>query len=93
MAFNITGITAICATVIFYKNMYFFYILGRSLLVFPGMSNFCGFKYPMTSVIDKFKSKGYSIMLDASALVSTCPLDLKNVKPDFACLSFYKLFG
>jgi molybdenum cofactor sulfurtransferase len=33
------------------------------------------------------------VLLDAAAFVSTHPLDLTAVKPDFVPVSFYKLFG
>lgn len=32
-------------------------------------------------------------VLDAASLVSTSPLDLSSVKPDFVTISFYKMFG
>ena len=32
-------------------------------------------------------------MLDAATFVSTNQLDLGTYKPDFVCMSFYKLFG
>lgn len=32
-------------------------------------------------------------VLDAASLVSTSPLDLSVVKPDFVTISFYKMFG
>jgi selenocysteine lyase/cysteine desulfurase len=33
------------------------------------------------------------VVLDAAAHVATHPLDLRAVKPDFVCISFYKIFG
>lgn len=35
----------------------------------------------------------YYTVLDAASLVSTSPLDVGSVKPDFVALSFYKMFG
>ncbi|XP_075212171.1 molybdenum cofactor sulfurase isoform X2 [Lycorma delicatula] len=78
----------------------------NSLFVFPAQCNFSGLKYPLTwiekchqGVLNK-KHKGratsnekWYCMLDAAALVSTSQLDLSTYKPDFVCLSFYKLFG
>lgn len=32
-------------------------------------------------------------ILDAATFASTNPLDLSSVKPDFVCISFYKIFG
>lgn len=31
--------------------------------------------------------------MDAAAFIPTNPLDLSKVKPDFVCMSFYKIFG
>ena len=33
------------------------------------------------------------MLLDAAAFVPTNPLSLRTIKPDFVCLSFYKMFG
>lgn len=33
------------------------------------------------------------VLLDASKYVSAAPLDLSKYKPDYVCLSFYKIFG
>ncbi|XP_016954615.1 molybdenum cofactor sulfurase [Drosophila biarmipes] len=35
----------------------------------------------------------YYICLDAASLVATSPLDLQKHRPDYVCLSFYKVFG
>lgn len=64
----------------------------KGLLAFPAMSNFCGFKYPVSSVLTKW-NKNWNTLLDASALVSTCALNLSHLQPDFVVLSFYKIFG
>ena len=34
---------------------------------------------------------GWDVLLDAAAFVPTNQLDLKEVKPDFVCVSFYKI--
>lgn len=74
---------------------------GNSLFVFPAQCNFSGFKYPLneigrfqtnnenTSIV---KSNRY-VCLDAAAFVSTNNLDLEKWRPDFVCVSFYKIFG
>lgn len=80
---------------------------GRALLTYPAQNNFNGFKYPISSMdrikngcFNKYVNKNgaeisynWYILLDAASFVSTSYLDLKNVQPDFLCLSFYKLFG
>ncbi|XP_068154650.1 molybdenum cofactor sulfurase [Drosophila tropicalis] len=35
----------------------------------------------------------YYVCLDAASYAATNPLDLQKYKPDFVCLSFYKIFG
>ncbi|KAK7077079.1 hypothetical protein SK128_012878 [Halocaridina rubra] len=37
--------------------------------------------------------KQWYVLLDASSYVSTCPLDLSELKADFVPISFYKIFG
>ncbi|PVD35835.1 hypothetical protein C0Q70_02804 [Pomacea canaliculata] len=76
---------------------------GSSLFVFPGQSNYSGRKYPLEWV--GWAQKGdlafqrslvaekWFVVLDAACLVSTSPLDLSLVRPDFVTLSFYKMFG
>lgn len=74
---------------------------GNSLFVFPAQCNFNGFKYPLDGVrcfqtanesmpIDQ--SKRY-VCLDTAAFVPTNILDLNKYRPDFVCISFYKIFG
>ena len=59
---------------------------------FPAMSNFNGRKYPL-SWIRTLQSSSHLVLLDAASYVSTNPLDLSSVKPDFVVISFYKMFG
>ncbi|KAI9784002.1 MAG: hypothetical protein M1839_002947 [Geoglossum umbratile] len=70
------------------------------LFAYPAQSNMTGRRLPSNwagrlrrSCLAKHR-KTYS-MLDAAALVSTCPLDLSSPDeaPDFTVLSFYKIFG
>lgn len=66
----------------------------NSLLVFPGQCNFSGFKLPcMRPIIDRYQMAGSYVCLDAASLVSTSVLDLQQIRPDYVCLSFYKMFG
>ncbi|CAO4387029.1 unnamed protein product [Caenorhabditis nigoni] len=64
----------------------------NSMFVFTAMSNFCGKKYDLT-LIDKLQNKGWSVCVDAAALVSSTPLDLTAHRPNFVAFSFYKIFG
>jgi len=63
-----------------------------NLFAFPAQSNFSGVKHPL-SWIAQAQSKGYDVLLDAAAFVATNKLSLKDYKPDFVCVSFYKMFG
>ncbi|XP_053996979.1 molybdenum cofactor sulfurase 1 [Hylaeus anthracinus] len=76
---------------------------SNSLFVYPAQCNFSGLKYPLkwiesvhngmlSNTISNTSTKWY-VLLDASAFVSTNDLDLSLYKPDFVCLSFYKMFG
>ncbi|GLH12513.1 Molybdenum cofactor sulfurase 1 [Gryllus bimaculatus] len=77
----------------------------NSLFVYPAQCNFSGVKYPLSWVSKVqsglmscnnaeccYNTKWYCC-LDAASFVSTNDLDLSVVKPDFVCISFYKMFG
>ncbi len=64
----------------------------QKLLAFPAQSNVSGVKHPL-SWIEKAQALGWDVLLDAAAYVPTSRLDLKQVKPDFVSVSFYKIFG
>ncbi|HSG46297.1 MAG TPA: aminotransferase class V-fold PLP-dependent enzyme [Longimicrobiales bacterium] len=65
---------------------------GPSLLGFPAQSNFSGVKQPL-GLVAEARERGFRVFLDTAAYVPTNPLDLGAVGPDFACVSFYKMFG
>lgn len=68
------------------------------LFAYPAQSNMDGRRLPLSWTSQLRSSKHgthvYSL-LDATALVSTFPLDLSNAStaPDFTVVSFYKIFG
>ena len=64
----------------------------NNLFAFPAQSNFSGVKHPL-ELVTHAQAKGWHVLLDAAAYVPTNPLDLSVVKPDFVCMSFYKMFG
>ncbi|WDT67331.1 aminotransferase class V-fold PLP-dependent enzyme [Cloacibacterium sp. TD35] len=64
----------------------------NKLFAFPAQSNVSGVKHDL-SWIKKAQDLGWDVLLDAAAFVPTNQLDLKEVKPDFVCVSFYKIFG
>src|ERR1700722_1699584 len=63
-----------------------------NLFAYPAQSNFSGVKHPL-DLVAKAQNRGWSVLLDAAALVPTSRLDLTAVRPDFVTLSFYKMFG
>ena len=70
-----------------------FKLTHSGLVAFPAQCNFNGFKYPLT-LIEKFhRNPDTFVLLDASSFLSTSRLDLNIDKPDYICLSFYKIFG
>ena len=62
------------------------------LFAYPAQSNFSGVRHPLAWV-DSARAAGYDVLLDAAAFAPTSPLRLDSVRPDFVCLSFYKMFG
>lgn len=76
---------------------------GNSLFVYSAQCNFSGLKYPLkwikdvhagalSSVVSEPSTRWY-VLLDAAGFAPTNNLDLSTSKPDFLCLSFYKMFG
>jgi selenocysteine lyase/cysteine desulfurase len=63
-----------------------------SLLALPAQSNFSGVKHPAT-LVAAARERGFRVLLDTAALAPSCPLELDRVRPDFACVSFYKMMG
>lgn len=63
-----------------------------NLFAYPAQSNFSGVKHPL-DWIPRAQKKGWNVLLDAAAFVSTTRLDLGAVRPDFMTVSFYKMFG
>ncbi len=64
----------------------------RGLFAFPAQSNFSGVRYPL-SLVDEAHAQGLDVLLDVAAYVPSHALSLREVRADFAALSFYKLFG
>ena len=65
---------------------------GPSLFAFPAQSNFSGVQHPLDLVAEA-REAGYDVLLDTAAYAPTSRLHLADVQPDFACISFYKMFG
>ena len=64
----------------------------RGLFAYPAQSNFSGVQHPLAWV-DLAQAAGYDVLLDVAAFVPANRLDLGAVKPEFATVSWYKMFG
>ena len=65
---------------------------GHNLFAVPAQSNFTGVQHPL-AWIELAHQHGWDVLLDAASFVPTNRLDLSVHKPDFVCVSFYKMFG
>ena len=65
---------------------------AHNLLAFPAQSNFSGVQHPL-AMVDEAHAAGWDVLVDAAAFAPTNRLDIARVRPDFATLSFYKMFG
>lgn len=65
---------------------------AADLFAFPAQSNFTGVKHPL-DLIAYAHDRGWDVLLDAAAYVSTNRLILRELQPDFVSISFYKMFG
>jgi selenocysteine lyase/cysteine desulfurase len=65
---------------------------GHNLFAYPAQSNFSGVQHSL-DWIARAQAKGWEVLLDAAAFVSTNRLDLGRWQADFVPLSFYKMFG
>jgi len=65
---------------------------AHRLVAFPAQSNFSGVKHPL-DLVDEAHAAGWCVLLDAAAFVPTNRLNLAHVRPEFAAVSFYKMFG
>jgi len=66
--------------------------VGAGLVALPAQSNFSGVQHPL-ALVERARSLGYTVLLDAAAYVPTSPLSLRRVPADFVACSFYKMFG
>jgi selenocysteine lyase/cysteine desulfurase len=64
----------------------------NNLFAYPAQSNFSAVQHPL-EWIGRARAKGWDVLLDAAAFAPSNRLDLALWKPDFAPLSFYKIFG
>lgn len=65
---------------------------SANLFAFPAQSNFSGVQHPLES-ISQAQQLGWDVLVDIAAFAPTNHFDMSRWKPDFAVLSFYKLFG
>ena len=64
----------------------------RGLFAYPAQSHFSGVQHPLRW-IEMAHERGFDVLLDTAAYVSSNSLDLSVVKPDFVPISWYKVFG
>jgi selenocysteine lyase/cysteine desulfurase len=62
------------------------------LFAMPAQSNYSGVQHPI-GLVDEAHKAGWRVLLDTAAFAPTNRLDLGEVPADFACVSFYKMFG
>ena len=62
------------------------------LFAYPAQSNFSGVQHPLAWV-ERAQAAGYDVLLDAAAYVPASRLDLREVRPEFVTVSWYKVFG
>ncbi|KAI9010581.1 pyridoxal phosphate-dependent transferase [Hyaloraphidium curvatum] len=65
---------------------------GPHLFAYPAQSNVTGVKHPL-KYVRWAQELGWIVLCDVAAFVPSSRLDLGVVKPQFAPLSFYKMFG
>jgi len=65
---------------------------GNNLFAYPAQSNFSGVQHSL-DWIEIAQAKGWDVLLDCAAFAPSNRLDLRQIKPDFVPLSFYKIFG
>lgn len=65
---------------------------GPSLLAFPAQSNFSGVRHPL-SLVEEARDRGWRVLLDAASWLGSAGLEVSGVRPDFLCLSIYKIAG
>ncbi len=64
----------------------------NKLFAFPAQSNASGVQHSLEWV-KKSQALGWDVLLDVAAFAPTSKLDLSVISPEFAALSFYKMFG
>ncbi|XP_064555458.1 molybdenum cofactor sulfurase isoform X1 [Drosophila montana] len=53
----------------------------------------CIWTEPAGERVNNTNNNNYYVCLDAASFAASSPLDLQRHRPDFVCLSFYKIFG
>src|SRR5262249_28541718 len=65
---------------------------ARHLFAFPAQSNFSGVQHDL-GLVRAAQRHGWHVLVDIAAFAPTNRFDVAAVRPDFATLSFYKMFG
>lgn len=64
----------------------------HNLFAFPAQSNYSGVQHPL-DIVAEAHDAGWDVLVDAAAFAPTNRFDASRIRPDFACFSFYKIFG
>ncbi len=62
------------------------------LFAYPAQSNYSGVQHSL-ELIELAQAQGWDVLVDCAAFAPTNRLDLREWKPDYLPLSFYKMFG
>ena len=65
----------------------------RSVIAWPLQSNFDGRRHPGKEFADQIRQQGSLSLLDIASYAATSMPDFSEIEPDFAVMSFYKIFG
>eukprot|EP00189_Rhodosorus_marinus_P008957 CAMPEP_0184753688 /NCGR_PEP_ID=MMETSP0315-20130426/44231_1 /TAXON_ID=101924 /ORGANISM="Rhodosorus marinus, Strain UTEX LB 2760" /LENGTH=573 /DNA_ID=CAMNT_0027233073 /DNA_START=131 /DNA_END=1849 /DNA_ORIENTATION=- len=65
----------------------------NKLVAITGQSNVSGIKHPLGEMVRTAHKNGWDVMLDSAAMAPTSRLNLSEIGVEYACVSFYKMFG
>ncbi|KAJ8909062.1 hypothetical protein NDN08_005759 [Rhodosorus marinus] len=66
---------------------------ANKLVAISGQSNVSGIKHPLGEMVRTAHENGWDVMLDSAAMAPTSLLNLSEIGVEYACVSFYKMFG
>mmetsp|Transcript_12788 Transcript_12788/g.51328 ORF Transcript_12788/g.51328 Transcript_12788/m.51328 type:complete len:626 (-) Transcript_12788:69-1946(-) len=66
---------------------------SNKLVAITGQSNVSGIKHPLGEMVRTAHENGWDVMLDIAAMAPTSGINMSEIGAEFACVSFYKMFG